>query len=68
MKSPSYNPRIQTLVKTRTNFMLLCFILIFFKSVSIIDKVFDYEFFLFIDFHIFISFQVRISIVKRDRS
>ena len=38
------------------------------KSASIIDKVFDYKFFLLMDVDTFISFQVRIFMVKRDRS
>ena len=51
-------------------FMLLCFIILYFKSVSTIDKVSHYEitFFVLIDVNLFISFQVRISMVKRDRS
>ena len=47
-------------------FMLLYFLLLCFKSASIIGKVFDYKFFLLMNVDTFISFQIRIFMVKRD--
>ena len=44
--------------------MLFYFLLLYFKSASIIGKVFDYKFFLVMDVDTFISFQVRIFMVK----
>ena len=50
--------------------MLLCFIFLSFKLVSIIGKVSDYELFIYllIDIDMFSSFQGGISMVKTDRS